>query len=379
LALAAWRISSYDDFRELPILEARLTDLDELLVPGTGLQAVSTTGSAGRRKSVMRRIGSIVSYPPDMHATLADGIPVFLHSARTSPETYYLTHDVNHRRMYPRARLLEYTTGEELRAQAAQGDVLFIIEYPLMGEWICYQLERAMENALWLRSACAKRTVYLELSGEPMVRERVDKLVARMARIFSCDPEYFLTYGASECGHIGTYLPCKHGREIVYEDAGNSFLEEVDGDIVITPFASEGTILLRYRIGDRGAVFFREGQTFVRVDGRAASEGTLYVAGSQVDVRELSSELRLSIGQPAGLQVVKEENSVTGTCGLTILVCGIRMSDSTTRERASLLIRERLHASAALVVEQAMQLVTLRVDFTETPLIKEWMISEIQS
>jgi len=373
LDLPKWSVNTYNDFKALPVIDSKEVDFNDLLIPANNLWKFKTSGVSGRIKTVYRDIGTIVGYPKEMDETLRNNKTVFLHSKRREGESYYETHDFNHKRMYPNGIFAEYETRKQLLEYVQRGNILFIIEYPLMVQWICYQLEKAIENKEVPLEKLTKEKVYLELSGEPVTSEQVNDIVKRMENIFQCDVEYFVTYGANEIGHIGTYVPALHGSEIIYEVIPSLFIEEIDGELIITPFSTKGTILFRYKIGDKGQLVFRNGSPFVKVFGES-QEDTLYIAGAQVDIQSLVGYIKRTTDHYIGLVLQKNEHPKKGRYSLNINVHTFHELNEDVKNKISTLIKNFIMNSASLYVENHLGIVEIVVRYSNKPIKKQWVI-----
>ena len=375
LNLPPWTFDNYEDFKKLPIMDPKDVVFEDLFVPAKGLWCFITSGVSGRVKTIKRDIGTIVGYPKEMDETLRINNTVFLHSKRREGESYYETHDVNHKRMYPQGIFAEYSDRDELLEYVQRGHVLFIIEYPLMAEWICYQLENALENKEILFENIAKRKVYLELSGEPVTEKQVKSVVKRLERIFQTEVEYFITYGSNEIGHIGTYVPALHGSVIMYEVIPPLFIEIIDNEIIITPYKKEGTILFRYKTGDHGKLFFKDGKPFLNVMGKSKEEGIIYVAGAQVSISELVSWIEEIVSEcPVSIECIKKEDISEGKCDLNIVVHIPQTLTNSVEDDVSTIIKQFIMSSAVLLVENHLGMVTINVQYSTEPIKKRWFI-----
>jgi len=377
LNLAQWNINTYDDFRKLPIIAPNTVDYKELFISTKGLWQFKTTGVSGNIKTIYRDIGTIVGYPEEMNRVLRNNITVFLHSKRREGESYYETHDINHKRMYPQGIFAEYNDRDKLLECVQRGDVLFIIEYPLMAEWICYQLESALENKEILFENIAKRKVYLELSGEPVTEIQIKSLVKRLDKIFQTEVEYFITYGSNEIGHIGTYIPALHGSQIAYKIISSLFVEEINGEIIITPFRKNGTILFRYKMGDKGKLYFIDGKPFLEIKGKSKEEGVLYIAGAQVYIPEIVSKVEKVIPNcPVGIECVKKEYPQKGMCELSIITHIPQPLNTFLQNEISSVIKQYIMDSAILSVENHLGIVRIDVRYSSEPMRKRWRIGK---
>lgn len=375
LNLPCRTFDNYEDFKKLPITDPKDAIFEDLFVPAKGLWCFITSGVSGLVKTIKRDIGTIVGYPKEMDETLRINNTVFLHSKRREGESYYETHDVNHKRMYPQGIFAEYSDRDELLKYVQRGHILFIIEYPLMAEWICYQLESALENKEILFENIAKRKIYLELSGEPVTEKQVKSVVRRLEKIFQTDVEYFITYGSNEIGHIGTYTPTLHRSEIMYEVIPLLFVEIVNDEIIITPYKKEGTILFRYKTGDNGKLFFKDSKPFLNVRGKSKEEGIIYVAGAQVNISELVSRIEEIVSEyPVGIECVKKEYISEGKCELNIGVHIPQTLTDSVIDNVTAMVKQFIMNSAVLSVENHFGMVTINVQYSTEPIKKRWFI-----
>jgi len=376
LDLPKWSVNSYSDFKALPIIDPKEVDFNDLLIPANNLWKFKTSGVSGHIKTVYRDIGTIVGYPKEMDETLRNNKTVFLHSKRREGESYYETHDFNHKRMYPNGIFAEYETREQLLEYVQKGNVLFIIEYPLMAQWICYQLEKAIENKEVSLEKLTKEKVYLELSGEPVTSEQVNDIVKRMKKIFQCDVEYFVTYGANEIGHIGTYVPALHGSEIIYEVIPSLFIEEIDGELIITPFITKGTTLFRYKLRDIGELFFKNGKPFVKVFGKSQEE-ILYLAGAQINVLNLLKVLKKKNPTIINLVVRKQEDNQRGKTKINFEIHTLSVLEQSLKEFLSNCVKEVIREEASIHSEKHLGVVSIDISFSTRPHKKQLMIGEV--
>jgi len=375
LNLPDWKFKDYYDFKHLPLLDPRKVDFRQVFIPADDLWCFITSGVSGYKKTIYRDIGTIVGYPKEMDEVLRTDNVVFLHSKRREGESYYETHDVNHKRMYPRGIFAEYENRDELLKYAQKGDVLFIIEYPLMAEWICHQLESALESKEILSENIVKRKVYLELSGEPVTEKQVKSIVRRLEKIFQTEVEYFVTYGSNEIGHIGTYIPALHGSQVVYEVISSLFVEIINDEIVITPYKKYGTILFRYKTGDKGILSFKDDKTFLKVPGKSQEEGIIYVAGAQVSIPNLVSKIeKIAIDCPVGIECVKEDDVEKGKCKLNINVYVPQTLTESKKEEITHTVKQFIMDFAILSVENHLGMVTVDVQCSAEPIKKRWFI-----
>jgi len=362
---------NYYDFTKLPLLNSQETNFDEVYVPGEELWCFVTTGVSGLRKTVYRDVGTIVGYPKEMNEVLQHNDTLFLHSRRREREGYYETHDFNHKRMYPQGIFKEYNNKEELLKYVQVGDVLFIVEYPLMTEWICYQIESALTSRKIKHENLRKRKVYLELSGEPVTEKQIKNIVDRLKKIFQADIDYFVTYGSNEIGHIGTYVPILHGSDVMYEVVPSLFVEEINNELIITPFAKTGTILFRYKTGDKGTLFFKNDRLFIEVFGKNEDEQTLYIAGAQANMNKLVFELTNLLGSPIGLVVGKNEDKYKGRYGLNITLHTFDSLNDSTKHKLFLFVKQFIMNSALLEVESRLGIFDLNIAYSTKPLKKQ--------
>jgi phenylacetate-coenzyme A ligase PaaK-like adenylate-forming protein len=375
LNLPPWTFDNYEDFKKLPIMDPKDIVFEDLFVPAKGLWCFMTSGASGKVKTIKREVGTIVEYPKEMDEMLRKNNTIFLHSKRRKGESYYETHDVNHKRMYPQGIFVEYKNRDELLQFVQRGDILFIIEYPLMVEWICYYLETALENKEILPKNIAKKKVYLELSGEPITEKRVENIVHRLEKIFQTEVEYFITYGSNEIGHIGTYVPALHGTKIMYEVNPSLFVEIINGEIIITPYRKYGTILFRYKTGDCGKLFLKEGKPFLKEIRKSEDEGIMYIAGGKINIPKLLPEIEKIVNNSIlGIECIKKEDQNRGKCHLCINIHVPQNLIVSKKAEIACKVKELIMNFASLSIENYLGMFTIEIQFSTEPIKKKWFI-----
>ncbi len=250
-----------------------------------------------------------------------------------------------------------------------------------MAEWICYQLEKAIEAGKIFPGNIRKKKVYFELSGEPVTEEQVCNIVKRLEKIFQTEVEYSITYGSTEIGLIGTYIPTIHGSKIKYEVIPSLFVEIVDGEIIITPYRKQGTILFRYKTGDKGKLFFENGKPFLNVIGKSESEGIMYVAGVQVCIPELVAEIEKIANFPIGIKVIKKKDRPKGVCELDIKI-HIPRRDALSNSLKNAITektKQFITDSAVLSVENHLGIVKINIHYSSEPIKKRFIIENLKA
>jgi len=365
-------IEKYSDFLTVPPLNHVGEDL---VVFSEDLQVFKTAGTTGKPKKIYREIGRIAPYPKEMDKELRGSKTIFIHSKRRSVESYYEIHDVSHREMYPEGIFLEFANGDSLMRAVSQGEILFFIEYPLMMEWVCYQLETLLKKGKIDQSKLRKQKIYLELSGELITERRLNRIKKRLAEIFQTKVEASVTYGLNEMGLVGTYLPEKHGGEIIYEVSPKVFVELVEGEIILTPFNTKGTILLRYKSGDRGSLFFKDGIPYIKIFGRKPELGYVSVAGSQFSLPSLYSYFRKALsGLPIGIECRKREDHRTGQIILNFILHIPKRYALGDKNKIHSLLMDEVVAQAELFRETDVGIVNINTEIRYTPMKKSWRL-----
>ncbi|WP_419690327.1 hypothetical protein ACN22W_33105 [Burkholderia theae] len=117
--------------------------------------------------------------------------------------------------------------------------------------------------------------------------------------------EFFGLYGTTETGFLGYHTPhCDDGHYHVLDDW--FFLEEEDGQLLVTSRANPGLAMLRYRIGDRVRIgpsvrcACGEAGSVVVLQGRA--DQRFKFAGNLVSVALLADRLAACAGRPLDCQ-----------------------------------------------------------------------------
>lgn len=313
--LRAAAVESYEDFALLPLMDPELLGryFELLAIRKEECVAVQSSGTTGRRKTVyVPKDERCAPLPPAIDEALKlSARAVTAHSERDRLERFYWVHERSFEEWYPRASLVAYSDVESI-LRAAKGEVLVLYDYPSSVEHFLYTLERVSGAAD--RREIAKRALYIELTGEPVTRERVAQIAEAAERVFGVEPLIEVTYGASETGLIGVCEDPRRGTE--YAVADRVFVEVVGesgkplppghaGEVVVTPLATKGTILVRYRLGDLGSLELKGGRLVLELLGRIPGEDIVYVCGGKLHVQRLAQLLREELGIPVKLRVVK--------------------------------------------------------------------------
>ena len=372
LNLSTWSFNSYDDFLSLPILDSKV-NFDELFIPGENLYPFITSRSTGTPKVIYKEIGGIFGYSDQTDKLLKSRSVVFLHSKRRSGEGFYETIDYNHKRMYPNAFFAEFSNREELLKYVSMGDVLFIIEYPLMCEWILFQMEKALKSKEICLSDIKKEKVFLKISGEHISPKRLKKIVERIKKLFQTDVEYSISYGANEIGLIGVYVPRKHGyiyhNNFIYKIIPTLFVEVVNNEIILTPFRTKGTILFRYRIGDIGKLFFKRSNPYIQIYGR--KESTMYLAGSQLNIDSLYYSIEKMVS-PLSLKIINTAEEAKQN--INIVVISPTLLSKYQKQRIARHIKQFITESSVLSIENHLEIVKINIRFSREPIKKKWFV-----
>ncbi|MGS1002282.1 hypothetical protein [Burkholderia glumae] len=131
------------------------------------------------------------------------------------------------------------------------------------------------------------------------------------------DAAFFGLYGTTETGFLGYHTPrCTQGHYHVFDEW--FFLEEEDGQLLVTSRANPGLAMLRYRIGDRVRIgpsvccTCGEGGSVVVLQGRA--DQRFKFAGNLVSAELLAQRLAACAGRPLDCQFQLHADALGRDC-----------------------------------------------------------------
>ncbi|UVS99713.1 hypothetical protein [Burkholderia glumae] len=131
------------------------------------------------------------------------------------------------------------------------------------------------------------------------------------------DAAFFGLYGTTETGFLGYHTPrCAQGHYHVFDEW--FFLEEEDGQLLVTSRANPGLAMLRYRIGDRVRIgpsvccTCGEGGSVVVLQGRA--DQRFKFAGNLVSAELLAQRLVACAGRPLDCQFQLHADALGRDC-----------------------------------------------------------------
>ncbi|MGS1031996.1 hypothetical protein [Burkholderia glumae] len=158
------------------------------------------------------------------------------------------------------------------------------------------------------------------------------------------DAAFFGLYGTTETGFLGYHTPrCAQGHYHVFDEW--FFLEEEDGQLLVTSRANPGLAMLRYRIGDRVRIgpsvccTCGEGGSVVVLQGRA--DQRFKFAGNLVSAELLAQRLAACAGRPLDCQFQLHADALGRDC----LTVALDLDEDELAPRASRL------AAALLEIE----------------------------
>jgi len=305
-------------------------------------------------------------FPEPVDQLLRAERTAFIHSKRSELESFYWLLDKALSEQYGAVPLLYEDQRSAINAAEA-GDVLFIYEYPSALYRFLYFLEASIQQGLIQQPH--KKAVVLEITGEPVTIEDLRYINAKAVSIFGTEPYLWVTYGMTETGGVGFYDYSPADQEIVYRIAESRvFVETIDpfsgdlcvgsvGEIVVSPYRESGTVLLRYRTGDRGILTFVGGYPCLR---QLARPSAVFIAGSQFEISELARAVRREFGFAPKLNPNRQVVAGTGCEILSIEVSVPEWYFDFGHEIASL-IRNWVVKAAKLDAEIASGLVSIQV------------------
>jgi hypothetical protein len=313
----------YEDFLEFPFMEdGELSSLplDFYIPSGDDIEFV-TSGTSGRKKRIFRPSrDSAIPLPPDLDQIIRQNDTVFVHSKRYQLESFYWLLDKTYSENYS-ASPCEYDSLESVIEILKEGTVLCIYDYPTAFYRFLFLVQKGLQEGRISFQAIRKNNVLIELTGEPMSMPDLQHALDFAQNAFQCPVNIWATYGSAEIGGIAYYDFNGDDQEIDYTVASKRvFVEVIDpttgnprigtpGEIVVTALRGQGTIILRYRTGDKGVLSFKDGIPHLS---HLQRPSVVFVAGSQFNIQDILRSLREELGVIAQLSVSRERDDERG-------------------------------------------------------------------
>jgi len=321
------KISTYSDFCQLPYLKEQdlaRNPYSYYLPSGSAVEFV-TSGTSGLPKKIFSPFSiKAAPFPPAIEDLIRHHKTVFVHSKRLQQESFYWIHDKTYRETYPDIPIKEYRDLNSAISAIRGKEAICIYEYPSAFYRFLFFVRKALEGRI-IKIKEIPRILIVELSGEPVELEDLYFMVETTRQIFLQGSHISVTYGMNEVGLIGSY-DFKHSDEhsLEYEVYPKVFVEIIDpessafvepgeiGEIVITSLALQGTIIFRYRTGDKGILTFRNGKPYLQVLGKLSHLNSLFIMGSQFSVSSLSKRILKTFRIPISIDAKREIDKLKG-------------------------------------------------------------------
>lgn len=227
--------------------------------------------------------------------------PLFIgtHSKSPEPEYVYWAYEHIYRYYCPRFQVKEFYNIKTAINIAKKSEFIIIYDYPSGVQRFLFYISRYLDRYPSERQNFKKRVTVIELCGEPIEIGYLQQLSEQSSKLFSIDPVIWVSYGLTEVGNVGIYKYKKNDHDLLYELDRNIFVEILDiidhkplgigkkGEIVITSFRTQGTIICRYRTRDIGSLIFKKGKRYIRFIERDPRTATVFIAGGKFSILDL--------------------------------------------------------------------------------------------
>ena len=321
------KVSTYSDFCQIPHLKEQ--DLARnpysYYLPSDSDVEFITSGTSGFPKKIFAPFSTKAApFPAAIEDLIEHYKTVFVHSKRLTQERFYWVHDKTYRESYPDIPINEYTDLDSAISAIRGKEAICIYEYPSAFYRFLFFVRKALEGGMIKRKEMPQILI-LELSGEPVELEDMRLIFENAKQIFSQEPRISVTYGMNEVGLVGSYdFKYTDEHSLEYEVYRKVLVEIIDpesstpvepgeiGEMVITSLALYGTIILRYRTGDKGILTFKNGKPRIQVVGKLPHLNSLFVMGSQFSVSFLSKKILRTFRIPISIDAKHEIDRLKG-------------------------------------------------------------------
>lgn len=231
--------------------------------------------------------------------------PLFIgtHSKSPEPEYVYWAYENIYRYYCPKFQAKEFYNIKTAINIAKKSEFIIIYDYPSGVQRFLFYISQYLGKYPTERQNFKKRVTVIELCGEPIEIGYLQQLSEKASNLFGVDPVIWVSYGLTEVGNVGIYKYKKNDHELLYELDTNIFVETLDiidhkplgigkkGEIVITSFRTQGTIICRYRTRDIGSLIFNKGKLYLRFIERDPRTATVFIAGGKFSILDLRNTI----------------------------------------------------------------------------------------
>jgi len=337
---------------------------------------VATSGTMGKPKIVYKKRiirGQPVIYSKKIDKLIKRNKTIIIHTSRLNSNFIY-ANDMIYKYLYPKIRIFKpnFNSPVELSKIVKLGKILIFYDILPPIYRFLYSLKMAIKLGLIKRNELKKKFIGIGITGEVMKSNDIYKIYKQVKTVFGIYPYIVLNYGMNEIGKIG-YCIYRPNKKIIYNIfSTNVFIEILSpetnipvfgrmGEIVITSFSTTGSIIVRYRTGDLGKMFFLRGKPFLQIYGRL--KHLKYMLGRAKFFSLLSIEHLITkrFNLNLKLRCKRILNKETGTEYISIKIYGPPIRKE-LKKRISEFIKNKIRKSVSTLIKE--KLLVINVTFT---------------
>lgn len=322
---------SYREFSSFPFMEGDILSHspEDLHIPAANEIRCHTSGTSGMHKIVYIPEGQPPPFVPQIQERIQSSNAVFVHTTCGEDDLFYWLRERMRSQLFPQTPIKTYYDTQTALALTRSADVLYVYDYPSALARFFFFIRDAITANLTDPQELWGKQLIMDLSGEPISVDLLTHITMQSQEIFRTMPLIRLLYGTTEARNIGIIQEWQPEQQLLYTINRSTFVEVIDeargipvvgkvGEIVATPLRTSGTVLIRYKTGDLGIMYFTDGQPTLEVFGKKPSEGVVYVGGGQFYLPHFLSELMRHFGVPLQIEAGSKKHVEEGTETLTI-------------------------------------------------------------
>lgn len=334
-------VENYSEFVTIPLIDGTILFKDPREFCEEEGTAISTSGTTGAIKKIYdaplpREDDPLEAYiipfiTDEMDRAVRSNQTVFLRTVHEKIDGFSVSHDIIFKKLYPRAKLLEFYDEISTKDVVKEGSVLCIYEYPSAVYRLIYFINQALNKNEISKDHLKKDTVFLELSGERIIPEDLENISMLLTELFGSEPIIRVSYGMSEVGLLGVSKDLENFNDLKYDVVPGMFVEIIDpvtgdivsegeeGEITATPLGSYGTSLIRYKTGDLGILHLGDCPS-LEVFGRSKDLGYVHICGEKFSLPDIIHSVRSEFGLPVQIETIREIQKSRGIEKLNVNV-----------------------------------------------------------
>lgn len=381
---------TYESFTKLPILDSGdLIDDPEKFLRGKleDMHVETTGGSSGHPKKIYySRDGMKSKLSDDLVRELQkSNKPTLIHGNWSA--TSYSVIEESMTAVCPKIIIEKYQNPSEILSKLESADLVYYTEQVVSFEGFIYYLESLLNAKDEKINSLKGKIFFIELVAEPVQIKDLEYWFYLLNKLTGNPPEILVIYGATEVLAVGFYHYRPGDQEIKYEVRPNKFVEvlnedgdncaaQEEGDVIITATKEDGSILPRYKVGDKGKISFGpKGEVYLSDLHRSPKSGMLSFAGYKIFVPEIYSLLKEKISFP--IQIKCElVNLEGGKLNFNIHLYSTSFALGNNREEGGKIVKEIIEQEhPALLRMKNSNVLSINTFFNDTQpqdLIKGW-------